>query len=210
MLQNYKILENGIIKQIKINKKIEYDQNYIKNSYDNYGEKVNYISYLRLGYLIGSLGFVPKSILDVGYGNGIFLKNAKNIIPNCYGNDITDYNLPDNIIFIKNIFSQHFDVITFFDSLEHFDDIEFIKKLNCDYILISLPWCTYKSDEWFEKWKHRRPDEHLFHFNDLSLIKFMEECGYNLINITNIEDTIRKSTEEKNILTGIFKKNDIR
>ena len=85
--------------------------------------------------------------------------------------------------------------------------IDFIKDLKCDFIMISLPWCTYESDEWFEDWKHRRPDEHIYHFDEISLENFMKENGYQLINFTNIEDTIRKSNNKKNILTGVFKKN---
>jgi hypothetical protein len=72
---------------------------------------------------------------------------------------------------------------------------------------VSLPNCHYFSDEWFETWKHRRPNEHLWHFNETSLINFMNEIGYSKVNICNIEDTIRKHSHDySNILTGIFKK----
>ena len=74
--------------------------------------------------------------------------------------------------------------------------------------LISVPNCHYTNDGWFENWKHRRPDEHLWHFNKKSLDKFMERMGYVMISSTNLEDTIRKNNdqEEKNILTCVFKK----
>jgi hypothetical protein len=205
MIKNYKKMENGVIKQLHIKDKIDYNFDYVSNSYDRYGEKVNYISYLRLGYLLGSIGEIPNSILDVGYGNGSFLNSCKNIIPNCYGNDISNYDLPNDVEFVDNIFSNHYDVITFFDSLEHFYDIDFVENLKCNYILISVPWCHYYSDEWFEKWKHRRSDEHIYHFNDESLISFMMEKGFSKINTSHMEDTIRKG-DKKNILTGIFKK----
>lgn len=205
MLDNYKILKNGVIKQLNINNQVDYNIDYVTNSYDNYGEKVNYISFLRLGYLLGVINEIPNSILDVGYGNGAFLKACKNIIKNCYGNDVSDYNLPMDINFVSDIFSQHYDVITFFDSLEHFHDINFVKDLKCNYVLISVPCCHYYSDEWFENWKHRRPDEHIFHFNENSLNEFMVECGFQKMSNSFVEDTIRKG-EEKNILTGIFKK----
>ena len=44
--------------------------------------------------------------------------------------------------------------------------------------------------------------------NKKSLDKFMERMGYVMISSTNLEDTIRKNTdqEEKNILTCVFKK----
>ena len=72
---------------------------------------------------------------------------------------------------------------------------------------ISLPWCHNFSDEWFENWKHRRPDEHLWHFNQKSIEKFFNEMGFDMVVYSDIEDTIRKpSDEHPNILTCIFKK----
>ena len=62
-------------------------------------------------------------------------------------------------------------------------------------------------DEWFENWKHRRPDEHLWHFNAKALRKFVESQKYEYINSTNVEDCIRKTDHNyPNILTAIFKK----
>ena len=56
-------------------------------------------------------------------------------------------------------------------------------------------------------WKHRRPDEHLWHFDEDSLYNFMKRMGYTFISSSNIEDTIRKNKEgETNILTAVFKK----
>jgi len=205
-LNNYEKLENGIIKQ-KIIKKIEYNYEY-SNIYNSYGEKSNYLSHLRLGVLIGSLNNVPNSILDVGYGNGSFLKCSTSIIKNCYGYDISDYPVPEGVVKVDSIFDKHFDVVCFFDSLEHFDNINIIDKINSDYIFISLPWCHYNSDEWFLNWRHRRPNEHLWHFNDNSLVNFFNENGYEKIYLGNFEDAIRKgvSANQANILSAIFKK----
>lgn len=205
MLDNYIKLPNGIIHQVNY-RKIKYDSSYSRK-YDGYGENSNYMSYLRLGVLLGNIHKTPQSILDVGYGNGSFLKACHNIIPDCYGFDISDYPTPEGIIHVQSMYDKHFDAITFFDSLEHFDDIYEIKKLDCDYVMISVPWCHYLSDEWFSSWKHRRSNEHLWHFNDISLINFFDELGYDKIYSSNVEDTIRKDPNIKieNILTCIFK-----
>ena len=168
------------------------------------------MSYLRLGVILGNLPKIPDSILDVGYGNCSFLNSAKTIIPNCYGHDISDYPVDDNITRVDTIFEKHYDVICFFDSLEHFEDINIIDKLDCDYIFISLPNCHYFSNEWFLNWYHRRPNEHLWHFCEDSLIKFFNENGYEKIYISNFEDAIRKNETIKdstNILSAMFKKN---
>jgi hypothetical protein len=206
MIENYKRDENGVIKQESVIP-IHYNMNYVENSYIKYGELSNYISYLRYGYLIGLIKKVPTSILDFGYGSGAFLDVAKKTIPNCYGYDIGEYDVPNGCDRITNIFEKHFDVVCFFDSLEHVEDIYFLNKINCDYVMISVPECHYHSDEWFESWKHRRENEHIWHFSRESLINFMKGQEYDLIYVSNIEDVIRISVDDKsNILTGIFKK----
>lgn len=210
MLENYEIMENGVIKQIKIINKIkEYNKEYA-DKYNKYGIKGTQLAHLRLGVLIGAIGFIPKSIIDIGYGNGDFLSACSNIIPECYGNDISNYNLPNKCNFIdyNGLFKRHFDVVCFFDSLEHFPEITWIKNLDCDYIIMTVPWCHNYSNEWFKNWYHRREDEHLWHFNDKSLLNFFSEMGFDNILINNFEDTIRKNDncKNENILAGVFKK----
>lgn len=208
MIENYEILKNGLIKQKSILNKIRtYDYDYVNSSYNQYGEKGSQMAGLRLGYLVSKLGCWPKSILDVGYGNGDFLNICKNKIDS-YGNDISGYPVPEGATFVENIFDRHYDVICFFDVLEHFEKIDFVQDLKCDYIFLSLPWCHNFSDEWFSNWKHRRPDEHLWHFDEKSIKNFFNEMGYEMIDHSNIEDLIRVSNEDyPNILTCIFKKN---
>lgn len=207
MLKNYIRLPNGTIKQSDTTKKIPYDKNYVKVRYDTYGEKGAQMAFLRLGYLTASINKIPDSILDVGYGNGDFLKACMSIVKNCYGNDISGYPIPNGAIFEKDIFSKHFEAITFYDVLEHFEEISFLKKLKTNYLVISVPHCHYISDDWFRNWKHRRENEHFYHFNEESLSKTLFENGFELINFSNIEDCIRKPTDElPNILTGTFKK----
>lgn len=208
MIENYSLTEDGVIKQINLFKnKCEYDLKYVENRYNSYGEKVPIMSHIRLGFLLGVIEEPINKILDVGYGNGNFLKVCKNLINECYGNDVSDYPVPEGCAFVDNIFENEYDVICFFDSLEHFDDIEFVKNLKTKYVFISLPWCHNYSDEWFLSWKHRRPDEHFYHFNDKSLKKFMLRMGYECLKISNFEDVIRKPVNtDFNILSGIFKK----
>ena len=210
MIENYITTTDGIVTQINKNA-IKYDEEYISRvggdkTEDGLSTKM---SYLRLGFIIGSIGKIPHSILDIGYGDGNFLKVCKNIIPNCYGNDISSCPVPDGCIQIDDPIKNHYDVITFFDSLEHFKDIEFVKELNCNYICISVPNCHYLNDEWFLNWKHRKPDEHLWHFNEKSILKFMGRMGFQKLNCSNVEDTIRKNSTcngMPNILSAIFKK----
>ena len=218
MINGYKKLDNGVIKQLKPSK-YNYNKNYVADRYDSYGELCDMMSYLRLGYICGVIGEPIDSVLDVGYGNGSFLKICQKGNIKTYGSDVSGYKLKygQDVEFHAVLDRLKFDLITFFDSLEHIYDISFLSKLECKYICISVPYCHYNdilekngekvADDYFENWKHRRLDEHIWHFNDSSLCRFMSENGYVNIQLANIEDLIRKSTDGKiNILTAIFKK----
>ena len=207
MIDNYIQLSDGRIKQVN-KKEFIYDYNY-SNNYNSptYIKNSLNLSYIRYSYIVGAIHRQPFSILDVGYGNGDFLSVASDQIKKCYGYDISDYPVPENCQRAHSLTSEFYDVITFFDSLEHFEDISFVEDLKCNYVCISLPECHYFSDEWFDTWKHRKPDEHLWHFNLLALITFMKSVGFNYITHSNIEDQIRKHSHDySNILTAIFKK----
>lgn len=204
MIDNYIKLNNGIIKQIQV-KPFEYNVSYSKY-YDKIKVSSIQMSYLRLGYILGVLGKTPSSLLDIGYGNGDFLNISSKIIPTCYGYDITDYPIPNDIKKVNSLYDNEFDIVCMFDVLEHFEDIYTIKEIKTKYFIISVPECHYFSDEWFVSWKHRKPNEHIWHFNKLSLMNFMNEIGFELVCFSNVEDVIRKSSDDNtNILTGIFK-----
>lgn len=209
MLKGYEMLSNGVIKQTD-NTPITYDKSYIQNSYNVYGEKTRNMSYMRFGFIVGSVPQKIKSICDIGYGNGDFLNVCKEYIEDCYGYDITGYELDPKIKIVKNFDDICADVVTFFDSLEHFENIDFIKDLKAKYVCVSLPSCNYPmEDAWFDTWKHRRYNEHIYHFNTESLIKFFAENGYKVLKANNIEDVIRKDPNNKpNIITAIFEKNE--
>ena len=208
MIDNYKKLENGLIKQKSffVEKK-DYTEKYVE-TYNSLGELSVRMSFLRLGFLFGAIQEKVTKLLDIGYGNGDFLNCAKNFVPCPCGFEINEYHIPDGCKFVGDIYKEEFDVVCFFDVLEHFDNIYDIENIKTKYMYISVPECHYSSDEWFINWKHRKPDEHLWHFNKESLRNFMKEVGYDLVVYSDIEDTIRKSeSKESNILTGIFIKN---
>lgn len=205
MIKNYNVDQYGVIHQIESNPFV-YDSQYINVGYGNLKTLTDEMAHLRWGYICGVIGRTPTSILDVGYGTGDFLKVAKRCTDQCYGNDLFTDLLPEGCKFVSDITESHYDVITFFDSLEHHPDIDFVQNLKCNYAVVSLPWCHNYSDEWFENWKHRKPDEHLHHFSHISLEKFMNSKGFKMVSYGNIEDTIRKDPNNKpNILTAVFR-----
>jgi len=204
MIKNYNIDQLGVIHQ-QDRQPFTYDKNYIDTGYGKLVQLTDEMAYLRLGYIIGVIGRVPLSVLDVGYGTGDFLKVCNRIVDRCAGHDLFRDLLPAGCDFVQDITAQHYDVVTFFDSLEHYPNIDFVQKLNCNYVVVSLPWCHNTSDEWFSTWKHRKPDEHLHHFDLSSLTNFMRSQGFRLVGNSNVEDTIRKSASTlPNILTAVF------
>lgn len=204
MIENYEVTQDGVIKQI-IRHKFIYDSEYVLSRYESYGELTLRMSYLRLGYIFGSVGRMPKSVLDVGYGNGSFISLCNSLGIACYGHDVSDWPIPTGCTRIESIGDVKVECATFFDSLEHFPDIDIISSLQADFVVITVPWCHYESDEWFKSWKHRRPDEHLWHFDKDSLQRFMFRHGYELVSFCSLEDIIRKGPEVNNILTCTFR-----
>ncbi len=204
MLTNYKKDEYGVIHQIE-HEKFPYSEEY-NFKYNKLGEIGTRMSYLRLGYVIGSIGYTPCSILDIGIGNGSFIQNASKIIKNCYINDITKIEIAEATW--TDDLNIPVEVITMFDVLEHFNDISIIKDFKCKYLVLSVPNCMFGDDDvWFSHWKHRKPNEHLHHFSIASLICFVQAMGYKFLNESYLEDIIRKDDcIDHNIITASFKK----
>lgn len=197
----------GICKQLNP-LPFKYSIEYIQKRYSTYGELGPRMAYFRLGFLLGSLPEIPNKILDVGYGNGDFLKSCSDIIPNVFGNDIPPSYPISPIPTVDNIFEDTYDVVCFFDSLEHFTDPYIIRKLKTKYIFITLPhFHPELGHEWFVNWRHRKPNEHLWYFSEKGLVNFFESIGFGLVKLSAFEDTIRKNTEQSspNILAGLFK-----
>lgn len=203
-MDNYIIDDIGIIHQVQ--------HNAFKKDYgverNNYGEVSNYLSYMRLGFIQGAIETSKEhSILDVGFGNGDFLRACKNHFKVCAGHDLFYDYLPEGTVKQESLFDTFYNVITFFDSLEHFEDINFLDKLQCEYVVISVPNCASYDEEWFMNWKHRRPDEHLHHFNEHSLTRFLTDSGYVVTKVSFFEDSIRKDKNlPNNILTVVAEK----
>ena len=204
----YRFDVNGVLFQLNPNP-VTYDDRYVEARYNSYGELGPRMAHLRLGYLLGVLGRVPSSLLDVGYGNGDFLRAANSIISDVVGNDAEPMYPITPIKTTDNIYEHYHEVVSFFDVLEHFTDPYDIKNLKCRYIIISVPNLSLEfSESEFANWKHRRPNEHIVHFSIVSLQKFFLDIGFTCISSSNIEDSIRKNTalEIPNITTCVFKR----
>jgi hypothetical protein len=99
---------------------------------------------------------------------------------------------------------KHWPVLTFFDSLEHFDKLPEFEAWG---VIVSVPWYhPALGAEWFYRWKHRRPGEHLWHFTPETLANAMAINGLRPVFIGSPEDAVRKNDGDwPNILTMVFK-----
>ena len=115
---------------------------------------------------------------------------------------------------IYKLDDYEFDVMTFFDSLEHIpesDLVSFLSTKRVKYLCISVPHFHEElGPTWFTTWKHRRPNEHFHHFDTQGIHGLLEESGYTVIYTGNDEDVIRRPVDSNtNILTVVARKNDI-
>lgn len=207
--RKYHVDQMGAIHQIDA-KPYVYDSNYVA-TYDTpeYQRQSDILQALRLGFLIAAHGQNPYSILDFGYGNGAFMKFAtRQDACAIYGYDVTGIQIQGCVI--KSDYKDPYSVITFWDAFEHIADLSFVKDLKCETIIMSLPYCHFNTQgvSWFaEKYKHRKPDEHLHHFDAPALQNTMLSFGWKMVAKSTHEDIIRKSTHGlSNILSMAFKK----
>ena len=152
--------------------------------------------------------FFPKanSVCDIGYGTGSFLRAVREIKPgiSCHGFDVSPYPAPDFVKLEPRWRETEWPVVTFFDSLEHF---EHLPRFEARGAIVSVPWYHPSlGHDWFYRWKHRRPGEHLWHFTPDSLAAAMQGNDLRPIFIGSPEDAVRKNDGDwPNILTMVFK-----
>lgn len=211
MLKGYIIDEQtGAVRQDTLQPTVVYDANYVSH-YNKLPVKA--MSLLRWDVVKRAL--IPldihrANVLDFGCGNGAFLNEVQEHGAHAFGYDIAQFPLPEGVFRLDDaaVSKMDFDLVTFFDSIEHVEDpLGTLKRLNTTAVAISLPWCHAHTlgDEWFAKWKHRKPGEHLWHFDAASLCRLAELAGFRPMFIGNPEDAIRQPVEKlPNILTGVF------
>ena len=177
-----------------------YDANYVRARYDAY-PTTEAMSYLRLGFL---KAYTQRGrILDIGYGNGSFLRKAAKAGFDTFGNDVhgADYGVRE--VPLVEAANGSWDVVTFFDSLEHFSDLSLPRAIasRARVVVISIP-CRPDGFPAHKEWRHYRPGEHLHYFSRYSLELFFSE-HHVVASRSDVEDTIRGRLPggEQNILT---------
>lgn len=188
---------------------VDYDSAYVADRYGRY-DTTSAMSDLRRRVIEATVHLyetIPAGkhivcqrgrLLDVGYGDGSFIRRMRQCGWKPFGNDInpTKYDGVERVELPIELLpeNERYRVITFFDSLEHFEDLTEPKKVarNTDWIFITVP----RAPHWFlsEPWKHRRPGEHHFYWwnpRSFEVLFSSKEVTAKLVYFDNPEDVIR-------------------
>lgn len=162
------------------------------------------LSWVRLAFLW--LYAQEGRILDIGYGDGEFIKQASRAGFFSLGYDAhaEDIGVP----VVKDLQPGVFDIVTMFDSFEHMPDLNEPFKAAPRMFVVTVPWLPEGvTDESIKAWRHYKPNEHLHYFTDKSLRAIFSRHGYGSVESKNIEDIIRKNPQvTPNTMTYIFRR----
>lgn len=114
-------------------------------------------------------------ILDYGSGIGWF----KAFSPN--GTNIDTFDIADYPQ--TGIRHKFYDLVCFWDVLEHIPNFQVIDGLLKRTANIALTLPIKPNDINLEKWKHFKPGEHLTYFTEESLDKYLRKYKFNLIKM---------------------------
>lgn len=190
-----------------------YDRAYLEQRYGGeMGAKVQALAARRLAvleaFVIPDLRFGSGDLLDYGCGTGRFVDAANESHWDAAGIDLIPTVGPR--ITLSAATRIAWDAVTFFDSLEHLvDPAEVIRSLHPKAIMVSVPECHQpNSEQWFMAWKHRRPGEHLWHWNRKTLDLMMDHLGYRPLMHSDFEDDFRPRYDPAlpNILSAIYQR----
>jgi len=164
----------GHIFQTDLAVTISYDACYA-HQYDS--RPVREMSEVRWNFIQSHLTLpVGSRILDVGYGNGAFLKRARDAGMRIHGIDVhsEDFGIP-TVDFDTEL---EFDLVCFFDSIEHFPQFDPIFRLRAGSAIVSIPNTPPSLLAAPQAWRHYKPGEHLHYFSRTSLDRVMRRWGF--------------------------------
>lgn len=138
-------------------------------------------------------------ILDWGCAVGAFHKNS----PNGYVTSGYDIN-PHSGFNEKPNPLNHWDVMTFWDSIEH--DPQFYRIVSVyapRYIFLATPNLESVNGN-IKEWKHYRPYEHIFYFDRYSLEFIFDSLGYDMVETNFEEGVLRDPSCPEAIISAAF------
>jgi len=183
----------------------EYCSKYTKYDNTQLGVDLNKFRLEFVQHFIKRVNSPKLKVLDFGCAVGAFCKIVAEHFDSygCEVNSFYEKVWKEDVSGAKYSLSvpqEQFDVVTFFDSLEHVDDIKgLLEKLNVSHVVISIPIVP---KEKLPQSRHLRPQEHLHYFTTSSLCKFFSQSGYELGGTSSRESELGR----EDIFTFYFRK----
>jgi hypothetical protein len=140
-------------------------------------------------------------LIDIGIGAGGFVRQM-----NCFGYDIN----PEAVKMLRKdcYYINPYEIIrphpkkismSFWDSLEHIEDLEPLLNQIDDFAFISMP--IYKDLNHILRSKHFKPNEHCWYFTNIGLKRFMYYYGFVPFFESKIETSLGREDIESFIFT---------
>jgi SAM-dependent methyltransferase len=197
----------GAFRQKDLTPAVEYDAAYLDRMARRGVLKAHALAAARLNVLEA---FVPeaRSMLDFGCGIGQFVNLARTCGWDARGHDVAPGDEPWRVDYAAAA-AVPWQVVTFFDSLNHLTAPDrVVRSLSPGWVMVSVPEChSPASRDWFMSWEHRRPGEHLWHWNRPMLDQWFWLLGYEPVMHSHFEDDLRGRyhPDLPNILTAIYR-----
>lgn len=200
------MINDGWAQQADQDQRIDYDDLYYQRCAEKDGSLISVA--LNMQRMELALKQKPETLLDVGVGTGQFLKyiirNAPDVIVR--GFDVPTMPstawLQRSGLFhdVNHCRPLRFDVITFFDSLEHIPYPEKLLVRIKSTVIVSIP--IFEDLLSVKRSRHFRPCEHLNYFTMAGFMMFMGKMKYRWVDTLDFE----KKLGRDNVYTFVFKR----
>lgn len=151
---------------------MKYDLEYFERMLRNNSRTAEEINSIRWKFISS---VKPKRVLDYGSGVGWFRAYRPK------GVEVDTYDVGEYPQTGANPEFGRYDLVTFWDSLEHIEDLGEIAPFvrGAKYVALSLPIKPKHTK--LEDWKHFKPNEHLHYFDRVTLDALFSRLGFYLI-----------------------------
>lgn len=127
-------------------------------------------------------------VLDIGAGSGAFVRSARAWGFEAAGFDV----MPKTVEHLKATgawadSAEGFEVVTFWDSLEHIEDPETVFKHIARGALVVVAIPVFDDLRAIRQSKHYKPGEHLYYFTAAGFVEWMALRGFRLLETSDHE-----------------------
>lgn len=168
-----------------------YHKRFVERAHTELGKQIYKARWDFINRHVGEQGL---TLLDYGCGPGAFHESGPAGF-DCFGYDINPHcgfpELPEGRI----------DIATMWDSIEHiYEPLQVLVQLNAEYLFISTPNLE-SVNEPVAQWRHYRPGEHLYYFDQYSLSELLGSIGYEILEFNFEEGALRDPSNPEAIIS---------